>query len=365
MSQIKIALVGFHLHGGGTARVMTNLSNFFHEKGIEVHNIIIHDEIGYDYSGSLYNLGKLKSKSNTILNKIRRIVYFRRYMKKHQFDFIIDFRFRKRIIQEYLISRFVYNIERTIYTIHSSQLEIYLPKSTFWAKVIYAKAYKIVAITKAMQELVELKFPMLNNISMIYNPIITSDIATKKEHLINLNFEYYIAVGHFDTNQKQFDKLIEAYSKSILPKKQVHLVILGKGKKQLELENLAKETGVTNKVHFLGFQENPYKYMKNAKVFVLSSWHEGHPMVLLEALCCGTPVVAFDCPTGPREVVSHDVNGLLIEDQNMEALIMGLNTMLSDEVLYKKCKDNALKSTMNFSLSDIGNQWLDLMNIKN
>jgi glycosyltransferase involved in cell wall biosynthesis len=364
MSQIKIALVGFHLHGGGTARVMANLSNFFNEKGIDVHNIIIHDEVGYDYSGTLYNLGKLKSKSNTILNKLKRFIYFRKYMKKHQFDFIIDFRFRKRIIQEYLISRFIYNREKTIYTIHSSQLEIYLPKSKFWTHVIYGKAHKVLAITKAMQELVEIKYPMLDNISMIYNPIIERSIAIKKEHPIELNFEYYIAVGHFDTNQKQFDKLIEAYSKSILPGKQVHLVILGQGKKKLELENLAKKTGVTNEVHFLGFQENPYKYMKNAKAFVLSSWHEGHPMVLIEALCCDTPVVAFDCPTGPKEVVFHGENGLLIEDQNMEALTMGLNTMLLDEALYKKCKDNALKSTLKFSIEVIGNQWLDLMNIK-
>jgi glycosyltransferase involved in cell wall biosynthesis len=364
MSQIKIALIGFHLYGGGTARVMANLSNFFNEESIEVHNIIIHDEIGYDYSGTLYNLGKLKSKSNTILNKLKRFMYFRKYVKKHQFDFIIDFRFRKRIIQEYLISRFIYNREKTIYTIHSSQLEIYLPKSKFWTHVIYGKAYKILVITKAMQELVEIKYPMLDNISMIYNPIIQSSIAIKKELSIEFNFEYFIAVGHFDTNQKQFDKLIEAYSKSILPRNHVHLVILGKGKKKLELENLAKKTGVANEVHFLGFQENPYKFMKNAKAFVLSSWHEGHPMVLIEALCCDTPVVAFDCPTGPREVVSHGENGLLIEDQNMEALTNGLNTMLLDEDLYKKCKNNALKSTQKFSLDVIGNQWLDLMNIK-
>jgi len=365
MKKKKIALVGFHMYGGGTARVMANLSNFFNEKNIEVHNIIIHDEIGYEYSGELYNLGKLKSKSNTIFNKLKRFNALKKYIKQQDFDFIIDFRFRKRILQEYLISKFIYKPKKAIYTIHSSQLEIYLPKSKFWTQLIYGKAYKVIVITKAMKEMVEKKYPKLTNVSMIYNPVIHSAIEAKKEQPIDLNFEYVIGVGHFDTNQKQFDKLIEAYAKSKLPKNQVHLVILGKGKRQLELENIAVKLHVKNEVHFLGFQDNPYKFMKNAIAFVLSSWHEGHPMVLIEALCCNVPAVAFDCPTGPREVINHRENGLLIEDQNLEELTNGLNMMLLDEALYKKCKNNSIESVKKFSLDTIGSQWLDLMNYKN
>ncbi|TJY36399.1 glycosyltransferase [Pontimicrobium aquaticum] len=365
MKKKKVALVGFHMYGGGTARVMANLSNFFDKKNIEVHNIIIHDEIGYEYSGELYNLGKLKSKSNTIFNKIKRFNALKKYIKQQDFDFVIDFRFRKRILQEYMISKFIYEQKKTIYTIHSSQLEIYLSKSRFWTQLIYGKAYRVIAITKAMKEMVEKKYPKLKNVSMIYNPVIHSVIEAKKEQPIDLDFEYVIGVGHFDTDQKQFDKLIESYAESKLPKNQVHLVILGKGKKQLELEHVAEKMYVKNKVHFLGFQDNPYKFMKNAKAFVLSSWHEGHPMVLIEALCCNIPAIAFGCPTGPREVINHKENGLLIEDQNLEELTKGLNLMILDEALYKKCKDNSLKSVEKFSLNVIGNQWLDVMNFKN
>ena len=365
MKKKKIALVGFHMYGGGTARVMANLSNFFNENNIEVHNIIIHDEIGYEYSGELYNLGKLKSTSNTIFNKIKRFSALRKYIKQQDFDFIIDFRFRKRTLQEYMISKFIYKPKKTIYTIHSSQLEIYLPKSKFWTHLVYGKAYKVLAITKEMKEMVEKKYPNLKNVSMIYNPVIHSTIEAKKEQPIDLNFEYVIGVGHFDTNQKQFDKLIESYAKSKLPKNQIHLVILGKGQRKPEVQNVAEKMHIKSQVHFLGFQDNPYKFMKNAKAFVLSSWHEGHPMVLIEALSCNVPAVSFDCPTGPREVISHRENGLLIEDQNFEELTNGLNLLLLDEALYKKCKNNSIDSVKKFSLNVIGDQWLDLMRFKN
>lgn len=363
MVKKKIALIGFHLHGGGTARVMANLSNFFDEKGLEVHNIIIHDEIGYDYSGTLYNLGKLKSRSNTIFNKLKRFIYFRRYMKKNQFDFIIDFRFRKRIIQEFLISRYVYDRKKTIYTIHSSKLNVYLPESVFWAKVIYGKCYKVLALTNEMEQLARLKYNNSFNISSIYNPIVIPEILKKNKEEINLGFNYIIGAGSFDANTKQFDKLIMAYAKSQLPKQQIHLVILGQGKLLEYLKAITKKNKVSELVHFLGYQDNPYKFFSKSNFFVLSSEFEGLPMVVLEALTCGAPVVAFNS-IGIKEVVTHQENGLLIEDQNIEALTNGLNTMLLDKALYNKCKDNALKSVQKFSIEVIGNQWLDLMHIK-
>lgn len=364
MEQKRVAFVGFHLSGGGTARVMANLSKYFYSEGVDVHIIIIHDELGYDYSGTLYNLGKLKSKTNSVFNKIKRLYNLRKYIKENDFHYIIDFRFRKRILQEYLISRLAYNNKKTIYTIHSSQLQVYLPKSRYWANAIYRKAYKVIAITKAMKDLVCADYPNLKNVDTIYNPIILDAVREKSKQVLNIEFEYIIAVGQFDTGEKQFDKLIEAYSKSELPKKNINLVILGRGKKKQELEMIAQNMNVYEKVHFLGFKENPYKYMANAKFFTLSSWYEGHPMAVIEALACGIPAVSFNCPTGPKEVIVNEENGLLIENQNFEAFVSGLNRMVNEKYLYQICKKNTVESVKKFSVDLIGKQWLDLLNIK-
>ena len=96
----KIALIGYRLGIGGAERVMANLSVFFEKHGVEVHNIIVIDEVSYNFSGKLINLGKLKNKSNGIINKLNRYLFLKNYLNENNFDFIIDFRFRNKPIQE-------------------------------------------------------------------------------------------------------------------------------------------------------------------------------------------------------------------------------------------------------------------------
>ncbi len=360
MSKKKIALVGYRLNKGGAERVMANLSNFFHEKGLEVHIIIFHDELGFSHSGKVFNLGKLKSKSNTIFNKIKRFYYFNKYIKSYNFNFIIDFRFRVNILQEFLISKWIYNTN-TIYTVHSSKLDVYMPNYSPLTRFIYAKSFKVVSITKSMQRMI-LERHKLKNIIKIYNPIDIAQIKEKSNEKIPLDYEYIIGIGQYDTNVKQFDNLIKAYSKSILPEKKIALVILGSGKLKSYLLEIAKDCNVNHLVHLLGFKSNPYKYIKNSKFFTLTSKYEGLAMVMLEALACGTPAITFNCPTGPEEIIRHKENGLLIENQNIPQFIEGINAFVNDDKLYLKCKSNALKSVEKFSINTIGQQWLDLMN---
>ena len=357
----KIALVGFRLSRGGSERVMANLSNFFDKKKIEVHIIIFHNELGYTHSGIVFNLGKLKTEKNSIFNKIKRFYHFNKYIKRHRFDFVIDFRFRKNIVQEILINKYIYKT-KTIYMIHSSKIEVYMPNFSCLTRFIYNNCYKIVAITKSMQNLVEKKHS-LKNVTTIYNPIDIIDIQKEAFENIDLKFKYIIAVGEYDSDIKQFDKLIWAYSKSILPKRNFALVILGTGKNRKHLLSIAKKSNVEEFVHLLGFKKNPFKYMKNAEFLTMSSAYEGFGMVLIEALACGTPVISFDCLTGPNEIIEHGVNGLLIENQNIEAFVEGMNTLVLDGELYNRCKKNSRKSIEKFSLENIGNQWLDLMDI--
>lgn len=360
MSQKKVALVGFRLSGGGADRVMANLSNYFHEKGLNIHIIIFHNELGYDHSGTVFNLGNLKSKTNSIFNKIKRFYHFNKYIKQHQFDFIIDFRFRKKIIQELLISKFIYKTN-IIYTVHSSKLNIYLPNFSTLTRLLYGKCYRIVSITSSMQRLIE-KRHKLNNVDTIYNPINVAHIISEASKTSSLNFEYIIGIGEYDVNIKQFDKLIKVYSQSILPSKNIALVILGKGKLKDYLLGVAKENNVEQYVHLLGFKSNPYAFIKKAKFLVLSSQFEGLPMVIIESLVCSTPVVSFDCPTGPREVVVNKENGLLVEHNNIEKLKDAINLFVEDEILYAHCKKNTLSSIDKFTIDKVGKQWLELMN---
>lgn len=358
---IKIALIGYRLNRGGAERVAAILSVFFNEQGLDVHNIIVLDDIGYPYAGKVENLGKLKNKTNGPFNKFKRLLALRKYLNKHNFDFIIDFRFRIKPIQEFLISRFVYNT-KTIFTVHSAKLNSYMPEQKFLTKLIYGSCFKIVSITNEMQNMIEQKYG-LKNVTTIYNPIDIEDIQQKASDKISLNIDFIIGVGQYDTNVKQFDKLVYAYSKSILPENNIHLVILGEGTLKQRLLKIASENGVENKLHLLGYKNNPYKYISRAKFYVLTSSHEGMPMVLLESLICGTPIVSFNCKTGPSEIIDHKENGLLVENQNIKKLIEQINLFVTNKLLYQHCKNNAFKSAEKYSVKEIGKLWLKLMEI--
>nr|WP_294926808.1 glycosyltransferase [uncultured Flavobacterium sp.] len=358
----KIALIGYRLNIGGLEKVMSSLSLFFDKADIDVHNIIFVDDIHYPYSGTLINIGRMKSEHKTVFGKLKLLLFFNAYIKKNQFDFIIDFRYRVKPLQEYILSKFIFN-PKTIYTVHNSHLQTYLPNSRFLTRQICNRKYSVVCVSKGIQDLVDKKFQLQNSI-LIYNPVDLDKIKILANESIPLKESYIIAAGRFDVNNvKQFDELIIAYSNSILPNRNISLVILGDGILKDFYKITTIRNGMQDKVYFEGFQSNPYKYFKNALFLVLCSKYEGFGMTLIESLGCQTPVVSFDCVSGPNEIIIHKENGLLVQNQNFEKLTEAMNLLIEDTILYRHCKTNSLKSVERFSIEKIGKQWLDLMGI--
>jgi glycosyltransferase involved in cell wall biosynthesis len=111
--------------------------------------------------------------------------------------------------------------------------------------------------------------------------------------------------------RKDFATLIRAFAE-VRRKRPCRLVILGRGRRRNELLALAHQLGVANDIALPGFTSNPYPFMAASSVYVLSSLWEGMPVALIEALACGAPVVATDCPSGPREVLGNANAGLLV-----------------------------------------------------
>jgi N-acetylgalactosamine-N,N'-diacetylbacillosaminyl-diphospho-undecaprenol 4-alpha-N-acetylgalactosaminyltransferase len=349
----KIALVGEILSRGGAEKVQARLSFFFEAQDIEVHHIIVRDEITYHYAGVMFNMGKLKNKSNGIFNKYKRFRALKDYLNENRFDFIVDFRVKNNFLQEYFIANKVYK-SPYIMSIRSFETSYYFPKNLFLAKRIFRKAFGFVTVSKALEEKIT-KIYDCKNVKTIYNPIDISEISSLAKAPIDLDFRYFLGIGRMSDNIKQFDHLINAFNNSEAKTNGIKLILIGDGAFKNELEKLVKQIEIEDAVVFIPYTENPFPYYKNAIATVLTSKNEGFPNVLIESLAAGTPVISYDCESGPREIIDDRSNGLLVANQDISAITTAIDLMINDSDLYNNCKANAEKSISHLTLDKIGN----------
>ena len=149
--------------------------------------------------------------------------------------------------------------------------------------------------------------------------------------------------------QKDFPSLLAAFAQ-LLALQPARLIVLGEGPQRPYLLKLAHELGISEHVDFPGFVENPYAYMAKARLFVLSSRHEGLSNVLIEAMACGCPVVSTDCPFGPDEVLERGRWGELVPVGDPPALAgamaRALNVSPRKDVLQKRANFFSLKNAV-------------------
>lgn len=359
--QHRICIVSDQLATGGAEKSAAILSVFFEKNNCKVHHVIVVDKIDYEFAGELLNLGKLKNKANGIFNRLKRFRALRNFFSKNKFDFIIDFRVKRHAIQEFFIAKYIFS-SPLIVTVHSYMTHLYFPENKFLANKMYANCYQLIAVSEKIKEKVLSDF-RYKSVQNIYNPIDFEAIASQSNVELTIDFKYILAVGRME-EVKQMDKLIHCYAKSVLPEKGIKLIILGDGVLKNALENQSKALNLQDKILFLGKVSNPFPYYKKALFSVLTSKNEGFPTVLLESLACETPVVSFDCFSGPNEIISPNENGILVENQNEEKFTNAVNELVCNEKLYYHCKQNARRSVQQFSIEIIGNQWLKMMKFK-
>lgn len=356
LSHLKVAVISISLARGGAEKSTAILTKILDGLNCEVHLVTITNDVLYAYAGKLFNLGAFKSTEDKVLKRFLHLRTLRNYLVENEIDVVIDNRTRSSFFKELMYLLYIYSGFKVVYVVRSAFVDNYFPKSKWLTKRMIEKSSKIVGVSKAISEKINLQFNTNKAIS-IYNVVETDVIAP--------NFvpeNYIVFTGRIDNHAKDFLLLLEAYSKSVLPEKNIELRIYGDGPDKSWLKQKINTLGLSKVVKLFDFTLSVENVMRNAKYLVLTSNYEGFPRVLIESLSVGTPVISVDCHSGPNEIIINEFNGLLVENDNPDALANAFNRFIFEPELYKLCKTNAQNSIVLFTKDPIAQQWQQLLN---
>lgn len=339
---------------GGTERVTALEANAMAERGHEVHivSFVGKGEQPFFYVSpkvKCHYLAPPKDRHLFPFRDIRRIFLLKKLYKQINPDFVIIVdagrsfvnipaaRGYKTITWEH------FNINSSYRVTHVLSRRIAARYSDCIVTLTSGDAKNYIDILKAKRAL------------SIYNPI-TIDNSVKSD----LKNKRVLAIGRIVT-QKGFDLLAEAWAVAQKQAPDWSLRIIGEGNKRDLLESKLKEFGVTDSVEILPPTKNVVKEYTSASLYAMSSRFEGLPLVLIEAMSVGLPIVSFDCETGPRDIVSDGVTGVLVPIFDVERLGNELAKLMNNPELLKKYSENAIRESYKFDVDNIIEQWEKLL----
>jgi glycosyltransferase involved in cell wall biosynthesis len=176
----------------------------------------------------------------------------------------------------------------------------------------------------------------------------------------DLGAKRIFAAGRY-TPQKGYDYLIHAFAPVAEKHPDWELKICGGGHTTKRLQERIDELGITDRATLAGPTDDVPGEMAQASIYALSSRFEGFPLVLLEAMSKGMAVVAFDCPTGPKDIVDDHRNGLLVPAKDVEGLTAALMEMIEDEELRRRCGPAAIETAREYTMAAIGPKWDEML----
>ena len=355
----KICLIVSSLGKGGAERSAGLLSKALHHSGHDVTIVPILNSVEFDYEGKIFNLGELKEKDDTFFGKVKRFFKFRSFLAREKFDYIIDSRTRVSVKRQQRIAKFLYRSTPVIYMVRSADLMPYLSTDKAAAKTFYSKAFKVVAVTKTIEDKIKSEYG-IDNVITINNAVDFDTNSDQGQDQISTK-NYILFYGRLVDKIKNVSMLIQAFAQSRLPAEGVEFLILGDGPDRDMLEELANESEAGDSVKFLGHDPNPFPLVKNAKFTVLGSRYEGFPRSVIESLALGVPVISTNYIGNPKEVLTHGENGLIVESENAESFASAMNSFIFDEELYQRCRSNATSSVKHLSIQRIAAEWDKLL----
>ncbi len=333
------------LGGGGAERVASELSLNL-DPNVKRRIITLTNEISYASDMPPLSMNFNLKKQNLIGQQLKYIYFillgsikYRKIINKYKPDISMSFLSLDNFIN--VLSNIGNKETKVIVSNHGilsmrfrNSLSDRLTK--FLIKILYYQADLLITVSKGIREELIREFNIdPENIKLIYNPVNIEKIKYLAEEEVNDEWfdgeiPILITMGRL-AKQKGHWHLIRAFSK-VRERKECKLVIRGNGELEPYLEKLVRDLDLTNDVKFLGWQNNPFKYISKSSIFILSSLWESFGLVIVEAMACGCPVIATDCKYGPSEILDNGKFGILTP--NMDGKFYKASDPLTPEEHY-------------------------------
>lgn len=347
---MKVTFVIGSLSSGGAERVLVLLTDAFLKKGSHVSVVTLNgaESDFYTLPSSVHRQAlDISTPAQTLFGLLK----LRRALFSTQPDVIVS------LIDRMNVLTLLATVGLGIPVVVSERTD---PKAhrigSLWTRLrswTYPWAGRIVVQTRGASDYFLPKFQ--STVCVIPNPVV-SPLPEPRLPGPFPEKPFLIAMGRF-TKEKCFDLLMRAFSGLCRDYPEWKLVIIGDGPLRKEWENLRDQLGLSDRVLFPGRVKNPYRWLKQADIFVMSSLYEGFPNALCEAMACGLPVISTDCPSGPREIIREGQDGVLVPNQDVAALSKAMVRLMSDREERERLGSRAVEVVGRFGVQKVSAMW--------
>ena len=362
---MRLTFVISSMQAGGAERVLSILGNHWAEKGWSItlltftggpSSFDLHSSINYC---PLDILERSPLAIQRVLDNFKRLWILRKAIQKSDPQVVISF------LADINVHTLFSTIGLGVPVIVSERSEPrkYLHGS-IWdilGRWTYPLAAKVVSVTQSADHYFE--WLPRDKRCIIHNPVISwSSNADEWEFPKGIHPEkkWLVAMGRL-VYVKGYDLLLTAFQKVAMKYDNWQLIILGEGSLRPELESLRRTLNLETQVILPGLLKNPFPFLNKSQLFVLSSRYEGFVNSLAEAMACGLPAVSFDCPGGPREIIRHEIDGILVPAEDVCALSEALDRLMGDEEERNRLSAKAPEVVDRFSKEKILGMWEEVI----
>jgi N-acetylgalactosamine-N,N'-diacetylbacillosaminyl-diphospho-undecaprenol 4-alpha-N-acetylgalactosaminyltransferase len=377
---MKLGIFIYSLSGGGAERQASYILSYCVTNKIDVHLILMNTTIKYELPKDIpiHYIEKSNADESGTLKALKipfLAIKYAGLVKKLKITHSVSLLTRPNIINiiagKLTNYRFkVITNELAFPTLQYSYRGFQSNFNKTMIKLLYKKSDMIIGNSEG------------NSIDLITNFEVPSDIMEVINNPIDLEKIYniepinsffdnttfnMITLGRLDIGKNHI-MLIKAIHK--LQDPLLRLYIFGVGDMHEKLEKVIEKHNLGNQVFLMGFDPNPYQYLKASDLFVFGSNHEGFPNVLLEAMACGLPILTTNCQSGPSEImelqtIKDDLMvtdyGILVPIKNVDLMAKGINYFVNNRSYMKVCQENGKKRIMDFEKEKILKQYIDLI----